>query len=59
MKQLKIDEMVCVHGGELECTETAVAYFEDEGRKCMKIFVALKGDQQDFDKLVDQLNIVK
>ena len=59
MKLLKNDEIKCIAGADLVCTESAVAYFEDEGSKCMKIFVTLKGLEEDFQQLARVVSEVK
>ena len=59
MKYLYKDEVARVHGGELVCSESAVAYFEDEGARCMKIFVTLRGVEKDFEELVTAVEALR
>ena len=55
MKKLQKSEFQYISAGELVCTESSVSYFENDSERYMRIFMNVKGSQEDFEKLTESL----
>lgn len=57
MIDLQEKEVHIISAGELICSESGLMYFKQDDRNALRVYAVLEGSDEDFDKLISQMQV--
>jgi len=57
MIDLRDEEVKAISGGDVVCSESGVLYFKQDEKNSMRVYAILEGTDEDFDKLINQMQV--